>query len=221
MGMTPRGGARSVLFADMANQLGRDAVITALKALTKAPDWDTPEGTAAFTKSLWGENDRGAIILSASSIELTLERQIKRQMPHLNSEERSYLFDFNGPVGTFSSKIRIANAIGIIGRQIYRKIDLVREMRNACAHSREPISFQTPAIYNAVICLTHDLRMTPPDKDDNGSIRNIFIIATLYLGIAATGTSPDVSHQTVLNIMRQPLRDIPPGGSSSENPDPA
>jgi len=173
---------------------GRDAVTTALKAMSKPVDLEAKDAIATYVNNLWNENDRGVIILNGSAIEEILEDQIRRLMPQLNSDERSYLFDFNGPIGTFSSKIRMANALGIISRQIYRKIDLVREMRNTCAHARQPISFQAEPIFDAVVCLVHDLRFTLPKPDDNDGIRKTFMVACLFLMMVSLGMPLEDAH---------------------------
>lgn len=183
--------------------IGRDAVMAALKGMSKPVDWESPEAIGAFSDSLWNENDRGVIILNGSTMELLLEREIKRRMTHLNGEELTYLFGFNGPVGTFSSKIRMANALGLISRQIYRKMDLVREMRNACAHSREPISFLSKPILAAVLCLVHDLRFTPPNGDDNDSVRKTFMVACILLMIAVLSGSIVTAHEMLREILGQ------------------
>lgn len=175
--------------------IGRDAVITALKAMNKPLEWGSPDTAQIYATSLWGENDRGVIILSGSAIEEVLEREIKKLMPQLNSDERAYLFDYNGPIGTFSSKIRMANALGIISRQIYRKIDLIREMRNSCAHSRQPLTFQSQPIFDAVMCLVHDLRMALPTQGDNDGTRKTFMTACLLIMMVALQMPIEEAHK--------------------------
>lgn len=190
---------------------GREAVITALKAMNKPLEWGSLDSAHIYATSLWSENDRGVIILSGSAIEELLEREIRKLMPQLNSDERSYLFDFNGPIGTFSSKIRMANALGIISRQIYRKIDLIREMRNSCAHSRQPLTFQSPPIFDAVVCLVHDLRMTLPAREDNDGTRKTFVTACLLIMMVALQMPIEEAHKQLRETLakHKPSPDTP------------
>lgn len=182
---------------------GRENVIRGLKGLNKQISWGAENAPAAYVKSIWNENDRGVIILNGSAMESQLEARIREQMPHLNGEERAYLFDFNGPIGTFSSKIRIANALGIINRQFFKKIDLVREMRNTCAHTVNPISFLTKEIYDATVCLVHDLRIELPDADDNDSVRKTFMLGCIFGMMYVQVGSADDAHKAVVEVLRR------------------
>lgn len=181
---------------------GRDEVIRLLRAMSKpvGPDWLEASEVSKYIDGLWSESDRGVIILQAGTLELLLDAMLRRKMPHLNSDERSKLFDFNGPIGTFSNKIAMANALGIISRQTMRKFDLIREMRNACAHSREHVSFKSEPIYNAIVCLVHDMRIFIPSAEDEGEIKmsfllfGILMIATVYTGSVNDGHAKVVEY---------------------------
>jgi DNA-binding MltR family transcriptional regulator len=94
------------------------------------------------------ESDRGLVILSATGIEDILEWAITAKMPNLIIDEafRPQLFGPEKPLGSFSSKIAMAYALGIIDKPTRGRIDLIREMRNACAHARLPLSFARPEL---------------------------------------------------------------------------
>jgi len=99
------------------------------------------------------ESDRSAIILHASSIETCLVYLLKDKMGHLNGEEIKRLFDFEGPIGSFSNRIRMAHALGLIDRPQKKRIEIIKEMRNAAAHCHDVVSFETEAIRQAVFGL--------------------------------------------------------------------
>jgi hypothetical protein len=57
------------------------------------------------------------------------------------------LFAENGILGTLSEKIWAAYFLKIIGPQVRRDIDLIRNIRNQASHDMNPISFEnTPEI---------------------------------------------------------------------------
>ena len=182
--------------------IGREKVIRDLKAMSKPIDWLSPDAVEGYIASLNGENDRGTIILQGSTLELLLDAAVKRQMPHLNKDESERLFGFNGPISSFSNKIRIANALGIISRQIALKFDLIREMRNACAHSREPVSFQSHQIFNSVVCLVHDMRLHIPAKDDHEGIRTSFLVMGLLLMATVSKGSVNEGHAILTALIK-------------------
>jgi DNA-binding MltR family transcriptional regulator len=54
------------------------------------------------------------------------------------------------PLGTFSGKICLTHAIGLIGAQSFSDLKLIATIRNRFAHRREVTSFSEPAI--AALC---------------------------------------------------------------------
>jgi len=52
----------------------------------------------------------------------------------------------NGPLGTFSAKIKIGHALGIYTKGFREELDVMRHIRNAFAHSWEKLDFSSPAI---------------------------------------------------------------------------
>lgn len=180
---------------------GRKSATQGLKALSKGIDWDDPSAASKYSSSLWRENDRGAIILTGSALEEVLQRQIKISAPHLNSADKDALFGFNGPIGTFSNKLRIAHVMGLISRDTYQRIDLVREMRNACAHSREPISFDQPAIRDATIAFAGGLRIDIGDDKDQKDLRQAFLLAGVLMMATVLKGSVNDAHADLSAVL--------------------
>ena len=69
-----------------------------------------------------------------------------KTMPTMNSSDRRAVFDFNGPLGTFSSKILLAYAFNFIGPETRSDLDLIRLIKSRFAHSRKPFDFSEPTI---------------------------------------------------------------------------
>ena len=116
---------------------------------------DLTEAASDFSN----ESDRGAIILAATTIEDKLEYEILERLPGLKNDEptRKRMFEQDGQIATFSKKIEMAYALGIIDKDYRKKIDVIREIRNACAHSRKPISLQNNVLWAACEAVILDI----------------------------------------------------------------
>jgi DNA-binding MltR family transcriptional regulator len=90
-------------------------------------------------------------------------------------KEVSAAFRFEGPLGTFSAKMEVACLFGFIEDETYQQLYIIREMRNACAHSKRSVDFSSKAIINVVRKLFGPLGITPVEIIDfqNGSILQI------------------------------------------------
>jgi hypothetical protein len=125
------------------NSVGREEAVRRLRNYAKV-GLGAAEGN--FGDALNNETDRGAVILLASAIEDVLENRLKREMVKLSADEADRLFGTEAPLGSLSAKTKLAYALGIIDRDAVRMIDLLRDMRNACGHSRQELSFETPVL---------------------------------------------------------------------------
>lgn len=120
--------------------------IAALRAYyrdkTKARDPD------ALLADLEKESDRALVVILGAVIEDTLTLKLAQKMrPFEGKKGRNdfeRMFANNGPLSTFSGKIAMAYALELIDPQTRDELDDIREMRNACAHSFFPISFDLP-----------------------------------------------------------------------------
>lgn len=114
-------------------------VLTALKKLSSAePDFDDFRPFKEEVKRQ--KNDRGAALLLAANIENALDVVLFRV---LNPATKDEMFDQRGPLGTFSSKILMGQALGLFGSETSRNLTNIRHIRNAFAHSKKPITFKT------------------------------------------------------------------------------
>jgi hypothetical protein len=128
------------------------------------------------------ESDRGAIILVATSIEDALELQITKRLPGLHKDEaaRKKMFEHDGLISSFSKRIEMAYALGIIDSDYRKKIDLVREIRNACAHSRFPLSLDKKVLQDACRALMADMWPDLMDHEPR-TIRMAFIVKCTFI----------------------------------------
>lgn len=96
-----------------------------------------------FVNEINSGNDRAVAIVWGAMTEDALHRAIIRWMNHLSKDEHERLTGPNGPLATFSGKITIGYAIRLLEREHQRDLHIVREVRNAFAHSIVGLSFTT------------------------------------------------------------------------------
>lgn len=133
------------------------AIFDALSKLTKAEP--NPEHFRDFYAEAIGEkNDRGAAILLAANIENALESALVRI---LKNGRTSKLFGVEKPLGAFRNKIWIAYALDIFGNETFLNLECIRHIRNAFAHSKIPIRFDTPEIANVCALMKVPVQRQP------------------------------------------------------------
>jgi len=90
---------------------------------------------ASFFREFMDESDRAAIVLGAAQMDDLLITILTTRL----IDAKKDWFDFNGPFGTFSAKIDTAHAVGVIDKSFASKINLVRKIRNECAHNIQSV----------------------------------------------------------------------------------
>jgi hypothetical protein len=156
-----------------------------VSALTKLLKADV-EGSAFrdALREMTTDGDRGSAILGATIVENQLTIRLTLGMIKLTKSEREALFEGMSPLSAFSSKIKVGYALGHFGAKTRHDLDLMREIRNAFAHSRQVISFKTPQVVEAIrrFSCVEEMR-------DDLTPRKAYILATkcLLLHLAATG----------------------------------
>ena len=153
-----------------------------LKAYGRAR-WRTDDEANAAAQSMnQDESDRGAILMAATTLEDMLEYKILQRLPALLEDEpaRKLMFDQDGPVASFSRKIHMAYAMGIIDKPYRKLIDLAREIRNCAAHSRQPVTSQVPVIRAAIEVLVKD-SLEALRTDEPRALTGAFVIKCAML----------------------------------------
>ena len=103
---------------------------------------------------LKASDDRAAAIIVSTHLEDQLKELILSKMIHLTQTEIGELFVGDSPLATFGAKVHLAYALGLIGKLSRQDLNLVRLIRNAFAHARKPIQFNTNEVATACEKLT-------------------------------------------------------------------
>jgi hypothetical protein len=88
----------------------------------------------AFLGALNKESERGVVLVAAAMIDNLLERTILAFLVD-HKETGRLLEGFNAPLGTFSSRILGALALGLLSEAEYRECENLRRVRNVFAHN--------------------------------------------------------------------------------------
>lgn len=98
-----------------------------------------------FRKSLLNETDRGAVLMAAAFMDDQLKAML---MARLVDDKKMVhrAFDFNGPLGTFSSRIDFSYLLGILPKNAQRDLHIIRKIRNIFAHSAAPLTYDDDSV---------------------------------------------------------------------------
>jgi hypothetical protein len=138
---------------------------------------------AGLQAELMGESDRASVILLSSLLEEALTFRISKCLCfEPNDEEYDKIFRFEGPLGTFSARMEIACVFGYIDDRSYNQLNMVREMRNACAHSKQALTFSNQTLVNVVKRMFAPVGILPePVGDHAPSIKALFVLEGILL----------------------------------------
>lgn len=98
-------------------------------------------------QSLLKESDRGCVILGAAMLDELLEELLTsfcRQAPQDVKSSVKPLFRGFAPLSTFSARIQVAYALGILPNHVRDDLEIIRRIRNDCAHDWEQLDFSEP-----------------------------------------------------------------------------
>lgn len=116
------------------------------KNLNSNKSWEQ-FGSPLF-KIIANESDRGCVLVGAAYLESWLEKLLRY---HLNPNEDKNkivdeLFKPESALGSFSSKIKISYCLKLINKDSYHDFEIIRKIRNICAHSSDNIFFGTKEV---------------------------------------------------------------------------
>lgn len=142
----------------------------------------------------------GVALVSAASLDRTLEGALRTKMNTLNSELAGRLFGDTRPLGNFSAKIDLAFALGLIDSDNYKRLTTIRKIRNVFAHADDFVDFHTPAIQNLLLKLTDEASVK-----SNPETAFLSISLNIELAVAhATGrTAKDLQGLTAKKLTDQ------------------
>jgi hypothetical protein len=144
----------------------------------------TPEQVRAFLAEVKSQSDRGTAIIAGSVMEELTELVILKRLIELSGERKDALFDKMGaPLSSFSAKIEMAYALGIIVNEFRLALHLIREIRNKFAHRIEALTFDHPEVAHLL-----DTRASEHFKESKTSRREKFLGTFSAAAVVLYGT---------------------------------
>ena len=121
------------------------------------------------------ESDRGCVLFAASHMDhklsILFQKILIGNKTHLDS-----ILAFNGPLGSFSSKTKLAYSLGILRRKEFEDIEVLRKIRNEFAHSIETLAFQDLKIKQ----LIRNFKLLANPDHDNPKYHFISIVGLIF-----------------------------------------
>lgn len=103
------------------------------------------EDAEGFRQELNNGSDRACALVGAAYIDVRLSNLIRKFLVD-DAKIVDELFENQGPLSTFSGKIKLAYCMGLISRDNLNNFHIIRDIRNGFAHSIHGLTFDTEAI---------------------------------------------------------------------------
>jgi hypothetical protein len=145
---------------------------------------------AAFLEELKSQTDRGTAVIAAAVLDDLLEMLLTARLVELHGERHDRLFKKTGaPLSSFSSKIEMCFAVGVISNEARLAMHLIREVRNEFAHRIEQITFDHPDVATKI-----ETRILPDIRKLGKKNREMFIdsFSAVALIIYSTLSAADI-----------------------------
>ena len=141
----------------------------------------------SFLKEFQHESPRASALVGAAYLDYCLGKIIAA---FLTDEKLAadLVNGFNAPLGTFNARIRMAFALGLISKDEYYNLELVRKIRNEFAHGLHGLSFTHKNILKHSRKLKfHKGMLDAMPEDLRPPRRTVFTIVTSLLAISLKG----------------------------------
>ena len=127
--------------------------------------YESPAVLTELFLHIQGEPDRGAVLSAAAALDDLLEELIANFLRD-NSSSKKLLDGFNAPLGTFSSRILMANALGLLTVEEHEDLGTIRRIRNYLAHKWSDVSFSTDELCSLALNLKLAAVTIPMDRSN-------------------------------------------------------
>jgi DNA-binding MltR family transcriptional regulator len=143
---------------------------------------------------LLNEGDRATALVGAARLETNLEQLLRRLLVD-DAEIVDDLFGENRPLESFSSCIKMAFCLGLIGPELRKNLDVIRGIRNDFGHTHRKLSFNDDSIRDR--CM--NLAFVPSGRKATltGTARERFVQTVTMIDFMITLISAPVSHRPI------------------------
>lgn len=117
-----------------------------------------------LNKEFKGQSDRGLAIVAGSLLDEILSMLLRAFLVRDVQNSDDELFGSQGAFATFSAKIKVAFALGLISSDERRELDTIRRIRNDFAHQLGALSFDDPSVRDRCGALVLPERLYVPER---------------------------------------------------------
>jgi DNA-binding MltR family transcriptional regulator len=111
------------------------------------------DGLNSMLESLQEHDDRSMVLNMAAFAEDTLELLLLAYLREAK-QAKELVNGFNAPLGTFSSRIKAAYVLGLLQKDSYETLEILRKIRNKFAHNWEGVSLDREDIEGLIAQLS-------------------------------------------------------------------
>lgn len=132
------------------------------------------------------ESDRGCALIIASNLDNRLSELINSFFINIGEKQKKEIFDGNGCLSSFSSKINICHALGLIPKNEFDDLNIIRKIRNDFAHNEGGIRFTDQNMEDRCnsLTMTNDLKNNRPELSHIiDSARSAFVITACSISL--------------------------------------
>jgi hypothetical protein len=135
------------------------------------------EELGRFLSEFNKESDRGAVLIAGTMLDDRLKEILKSFLADFKSSV-DLLEGFNAPLGTFSSRIAACFSLGLIQKNEFEELNIIRKIRNEFAHTWNDTSFEKGTIKDLCSKLPW---LGPIEFEANSTLRQRFNAAVAIL----------------------------------------
>jgi len=143
------------------------------------------------------ESDRGCALVAAAYLENEISELLQSFLVNQRKTSTKELFDFNGPLGTFSSKIKIGFALGLISKETQTSLDVIRRIRNDFAHLQAPLNFEVKEIQQKIDNILPSYEISKMSTREKFIKKVQALVAIIHLSLANTFNRIELKHENV------------------------
>jgi hypothetical protein len=168
----------------------------------------------AFSGPFRAESDRACAVLGAALLDARLESLYDRRL----RDSKQELLSSNGPLGTFSARIRLARALVWISEDVRYDLDQVRSIRNEFAHNFDhELSFSTQSIADK--CRTLRVAQVLIDANEHAaSTPHSNLSAAVIRAMGPVFEPPRQRFEVAVEMLAQHLDELPADSSEYNGP---
>lgn len=141
------------------------------------------------------ESDRAVALITAAFLDDALAALLRHAFVD-DGKVLDQLLDNDRPLGSFSSRIKLAYCLGHISHASFKDLEAIRAIRNGFAHSRRPMSFRSPTIKDRALSLRTPLIVAGDSLPEFKDPRVRYIGSTSWLANVLQAREREVQRPT-------------------------